>query len=1074
MGIGGHRELRRVSGAWRLTTGTLGLVALSALAALAAPRPAPPPKAKVAPIPVGFNRDIRPILSDKCFVCHGPDKGSRKAGLRLDLREEAVARGVIVPGSPEKSRLIARVFAKEAARMMPPVSAHKPLTATQKYLLRSWVAQGAKYEPHWSFVPPPARIPVPKVKNDAWCRTDVDRFVLARLEKEGLKPSPEASRPDWIRRVTLDLTGIPPTPEEVDAFIADTSAQAFDKVVDRLLASPRYGERMATPWLDVARYADSYGYQSDQLSPTWPYRDWVVRAFNENLPYDQFITWQVAGDLLPNATREQRLATAFNRLHRMTGEGGSVPEEWRLEGVADRVATFGTAFLGVTVECAHCHDHKYDPISQRDYYAISAFFNNIDEYGLYDRADIVPSPTLLLPTAAQEQEYAAAKTALKAAERALTDARDQAEGRFQKWLAARPVAPATLADLTGRFDFEQFEGDKLKNLAPEAKEPGVRLDEVPLVAGRVGKAIQLDGENNVNFPALGRFTRHTPFTLAFWMRDSQPADGPRAEPAVIFQACSGTDAGPHGYDLILEKGRLTARMFRHWPGNAIAVRAQQEIPKDVWTHVTVTYDGSSQAAGLRIYLNGKAAQRTLERDHLVKGTGQHTLVFGQRFRDKGFKGGQIDELSIFNRALTPVEAGHLFDGRLTAALANSVESEVSLREYYLSAIDAEARKSYANLAAARQRVVAAEDAQYEIAVMEEMRQNRPTHVLRRGDYDAPRTDENRVERGTPAGILAFDPKLPRNRLGLAMWLTRPDHPLTARVAVNRLWAPLFGRGLVETVENLGIQGGQPSHPELLDWLARDFIGGAWDVKRTLRMLVLSATYRQASAVRPDLLRRDSQNILLARGPSHRLSGEAVRDTALAASGLLDERIGGPPVSPYQPGDLWRESNTMSPAYRQSVGKDLYRRSLYTVLKRTAPMPNMLAFDTVSREVCVARRQRTGTPLQALVLLNDPQFVEAARVLGERMVRESAGDRSRAVRLAFRRLATREPTAGELTLLTSLFDEQEQYFKAHPEDAARLVRIGERPVDPALPAVTVAAATVVAQTVLNLDATIWKR
>jgi hypothetical protein len=452
----------------------------------------------------------------------------------------------------------------------------------------------------------------------------------------------------------------------------------------------------------------------------------------------------------------------------------------------------------------------------------------------------------------------------------------------------------------------------------------------------------------------------------------------------------------------------------------------------------------------------------------------HTLVFGQRFRDKGFKGGQIDELSIFNRAVSPVEVAHVFEGKLQPALAAARQHEAELREFYFSAIDPETRESQVALTTARQRVVAAEDPQFEIAVMEEMPGQRPTHVLLRGEYDAPKTDANRVQRDTPAGIHKFDSSLPKNRLGLAKWLTQPQHPLTARVAVNRLWAPLFGRGLVETVENLGIQGGQPSHPELLDWLARDFIASGWDVKRNLRMLALSATYRQASAARPDLLRRDSQNLLLARGPSHRLSGEAVRDSALAASGLLDERIGGPPVSPYQPGDLWRESNTMSPAYRQSVGKDLYRRSLYTVLKRTAPMPNMLAFDTVSREVCVARRQQTGTPLQALVLLNDPQFVEAARVLGERMVKEAAGDHARAVRLAFRRLATREPTPGEMTLLTTLFAEQERYFKAQPEDAARLVKIGERPVDPSLPPVSVAAATVVAQTILNLDAAIWKR
>jgi hypothetical protein len=458
----------------------------------------------------------------------------------------------------------------------------------------------------------------------------------------------------------------------------------------------------------------------------------------------------------------------------------------------------------------------------------------------------------------------------------------------------------------------------------------------------------------------------------------------------------------------------------------------------------------------------------------VKGTGQHTLVFGQRFRDKGFKGGQIDEAAIFNRALSPLEVGQLAGGKLAEALSAPKQHEAALREFYFSALDPEVRKAAATLAAARQRMVAAEDAQFEIAVMEEMPEPRPTYVLARGEYDAPRTEANRVQRSAPAAILKFDGRFPRTRLGLAQWLTAPDNPLTARVAVNRLWMTVFGRGLVETVENLGIQGQQPSHPDLLDWLARDFINHGWNVKRQLKLLVLSATYRQDSALRPDLQKRDPQNLLLARGPSHRLSGEAVRDTALAASGLLDERVGGPPVSPYQPGDLWRESNVMSPPYRQSVGKDLYRRSLYTVWKRTAPMPNMLAFDAVTREVCVARRQRTGTPLQALVLLNDPQFVEAARVLAERMVRESGGNPRTLVRIGFRRLTAREPTASELAALTALLAEQEAYFKAHPEDAGRLLKVGEHPADPKLSPVNVAAATVVAQTILNLDATIWKR
>ena len=1106
------------------------LLLLSSLAGFAAPRQ--PAKAP----PLSFNRDIRPILADNCFSCHGPDRSQRMAELRLDMREVAIGRGAIVPGNPEKSKLVARIFADERRRM-PPVYSHKHLTAAQKELLRRWIAQGAKYEPHWAFVPLPAHVPVPPVTGQAWCRNEIDRFVLARLEREGLRPSPEADRTTWLRRVTLDLTGLPPALSDGDAFLADRSPKAYEKVVERLLASPRYGERLAAPWLDVARYADSYGYQSDQLCPTWPYRDWVVKAFNDNLRYDQFITWQLAGDLLPHATREQRLATAFNRLHRMTNEGGSVPEEWRLEGVADRVATFGTAFLGLTTECARCHDHKYDPITQRDYYALSAFFNSIDEYGLYDRADIVPTPSLLLPTPPQEQELAAAREAVSRAEQGLAKARTEREALFREWLVRQPME-SSLPDLFGRFDFERFEGTKLPNLAPGATKHGARQDEVPLVEGHPGKAVQFDGENNVNFPDLGRFTRHTPFTLAFWMRDA----GTRAEPAVVFQACDGTDTGPHGYDLLIEQGRLTARLFRHWPGNALAVRTRAAVPNDSWTHVAVTYDGSSRAAGLRIYLDGQPADLEILRDRLYKGIGEHTLVFGQRFRDRGFKGGRIDELCIFARALTALEVAQLCDGRsLADALAQTRGPAASpcpppptsgkgglrrtapgaprapgltgqsgaadlvrrdggrqfqpalilsspspsiggggqgvgaeLRDYYFSAIDPEARRAAAALAEARRRLVAAEDASFEIAVMEEMPRPRPTYVLARGRYDAPKSEANRVGRDVPAGIMPFPQGLRRDRLGLAQWLTRPDHPLTARVAVNRLWAIFFGRGLVETVENFGTQGQPPSHPELLDWLARDFIQSRWNVKALVKKIVLSSAYRQASALRPELRQHDPQNLLLARGPSHRLSAEAIRDTALAASGLLDDRIGGPPVSPYQPGDLWRETNSMSPAYRPSVGRDLYRRSLYTVWKRTAPMPNMTAFDVPSREVCTARRQTTSTPLQALVLLDDPQFVEAARVLGEQMLKQAGPTAAARVRFAFRRLAAREPTAAELKLLTALYEEQCWLFRKEPDEAGKLIHIGDRKPDPTLPPGEVAAAAILAQTILSLDATVWKR
>ncbi|MDX1933684.1 MAG: DUF1553 domain-containing protein [Capsulimonadales bacterium] len=1046
---------------------TLAVLTLAvALAAMAAP-----PK-KVAPL--RFNRDIRPILAENCYTCHGMDADKRMAGLRLDERAAALARKAIVPGKPERSSIIERIQVRDA-RQMPPVHSRKSLTPRQKTLLARWVREGAVYEPHWAFVRLPERVPVPKVANAQWPRNYIDSFVLARLEKERLFPSPEASRSTYLRRVTLDLTGLLPTPAETDAFLNDTAPDAFEKVVDRLLASPRFGEKMASIWLDVARYADSYGYQSDQLSPTWPYRDWVIRAFNENMPYHRFITEQLAGDLLPDANRETRLATAFNRLHRMTNEGGSVPEEWRQEGVADRVQTFGMAFLGLTAECARCHDHKYDPVTQRDFYSLAAFFNNIDEHGLYDQGGIVPTPSLLLPDVGQAAALSSAKAAVIAAERSLASKRAERETEFRKWQERSPVPTspdgADWPDLIGRFDFETVEGNKLINLVPGATKQGERAEGTPLTPDERGNAVALDGENHIRFPELGRFTRHTPFTIAFRMKDARLTEGE----AVVFQACSGTDTGPYGYDLTVRDGYLTARIMRHWPGNAIAVRTRQPVPKNAWTHVAVTYNGSSRAAGLRIYVNGDAAPVSVVRDRLYKGTGAHTLVFGQRFRDKGFKGGRIDDVSIFERDLSAYEVLFLAKERPVEETPDRRSgNEKTLREYYFSAIDPETRAAAKALTAAREQQVRAEEPAFEISVMEEMPGKRPTYRLARGRYDAPVTEKDRVYPRTPAGILAYPRNLRRDRLGLAQWLTHPAHPLTARVAVNRFWAICFGRGLVETQEDFGIQGKPPTHPELLDYLARDFVRSGWNVKRLLKRIVLSQTYRQSSTQRPDLRTRDPQNLLLARGPSHRLTAEEIRDIALGGSGLLFERIGGPPVSPYQPGDLWRESNSMSPAYQQSKGPDLYRRSLYTVRKRTAPMPNMTVFDAVSREVCTARRSTTNTPLQALVLLNDTQFLEAARALGQRTLKEAGPTTPQRVTFAFRLLAVREPTARELMTLIRLYDDQRAIFAADPEAARKLIAIGESLPDPSLAPTDLAAATVLAQAVLNLDAVVWKR
>lgn len=1012
-----------------------------------------------------YDRDIRPILSDRCFVCHGPDAEQRQADLRLDTFEGLTAH-VVVPGKPEDSELVARIASDDESLRMPPPESNLALSAAEIELLRAWIAAGAEVTPHWAFRPLPAEVAVPAVNDNAWPRGDLDRFVLARLESEGLAPSPPADPLRLLRRLTLDLTGLPPSVEDIADFRQAAKRDrdaAIDAAVDRLLASPAYGEHMAVAWLDASHYADSYGYQSDQLNPQWPYRDWVVRAFNANLPYDEFVTQQLAGDLLPGATRDQRLATAFNRLHRLTNEGGSIAEEWLAENAADRVHTFGMAVLGLTLECARCHDHKYDPISQRDYYALAAFFNSIDENGLYDNASKTPSPSLLLPTAEQERQLAAAHSELAEAEAALSQAIVDGESRFQAWRPNRSQPPPD-ADLVRHVTFD---------------EPGVAVD-VPRIPGVKGQAAQFDGDRSADFADMLAIDRWQPFTIAFWLRDA--AANP--QPVVVVQQTRGTDVGYNGFDLMLAGGVLEARLYRVWPGNAIGVRARRPLPRDHWQHVVVTYDGSSRAEGLRLYLDGVELPTRIVRDRIrksasVAGYGGGELTLGARFRDRGFKDGAIDELRVYSRDLAPLEVADRFARETkTSAADESADDthESALRELYFSAIDAEVREQRKLVAAARRRLVEAEEPIHEVAVMEELPAPRPAYILARGAYDAPKSAANRVGRDTFAELAPpFPLGAPRNRRGLAQWATDPSHPLTARVLVNRLWANFFGRGLVATPENFGRQGAAPSHPELLDWLARDVVAHGWDIKRLCRQIVASATYQQDSRAMPELRARDPENVLLARGPSRRLSAEQIRDLALAASGLLDRTLGGPPVSPYQPGgDLWREVNTMSPAYQQSTGTALHRRSLYSVWKRTAPLPNMLAFDAVTREVCTVARSRTNTPLQALVLMNDVQFVEAARVLAAAVAGDAA-DPPKQITAAFLHLAGRDPDEIELDLLLDAYEEQLELFaNDEAQHASAYLALGEAPLGAETPSAELAALAATCQIIMNLDATIYER
>lgn len=1030
------------------------------LASLALPvllflEPSQPAKPKVS-----FNHQIRPLLSDRCYTCHGPDERTRKGGLRLDLREAALEAGAFVPGKPEESELVVRLHATDK-KLMPPAKTNLTLTPEEKKVLAQWIAEGAVYEPHWAFMAPVPHKP-PTVPSLAWTKGPIDAFILERLEREGLKPSPSATMEMWLRRVSFDLTGLPPTPAEIEAFLKDSSPQAKEKQVDRLLASKGFGERMALPWLDMARYADSYGYQADADTDFWPWRDWVIRSFNDNLPYDQFLTWQLAGDLLPQPTRDQRLATAFNRLHRMTNEGGSIPEEWRLEYVADRVHTFGTAMLGMTLECCRCHDHKYDPITMKDYYSLSAFFNNIDEWGTYDSARYKPTPTLNLATPEQEKRVKEAREKLRSLEATKEEIRKKALLEFPGWLQKQKSAPTSIAGELGRYSFDKEEKEgTIANLSNPAK-PASRSTANQLVAGKKGKAIQFTGDDPATFPVDWNLERDRPFTVSLEL--SWPKD---LAHGLIFHRSAGTDTGFHGPEARIDDGKLVLGLVRFWPGNAAMIRTIETFPKDEWTQVAFVHDGTGKAAGLEIWVNGQKQKVEILKDNLSKNVEPSGggIVVGERMRTPGLRNAKMDELRIFSRALSPIEIKDLSDGK---SLAQAFENQdpTALPDYFLAQPGGTWDTFQKELHKVRHELFQAETTIPEIPTMVEMAKPRQTYLLARGVYDAPR--DKPVERATPVSLGGWKEEYPKNRLGLARWLTAPGNPLAARVAVNQFWQHFFGKGLVPTSENLGLQGNLPTHPELLDWLALEFSTTGWDVKKLCKAMVLSSTYGQASSPTAELITKDPDNLFYGRMSPRKLTAELLRDTALFSGGLLVDKTGGPPVKPYQPAGLWRGQNAFLPEYVADKGEGLHRKSMYTFWRRTSPPPNMLAFDAPTRETCVARRQATSTPLQPLVLLNDPQWVEAARNLGLRMLK-TQGKTQDKIQAGFQIVTSRLPTEMELDRLTQLWTKQEKSFGEDKKAASAFLSLGEPKAPKDVNLVEFATAYSVAATILNLDA-----
>lgn len=1045
-----------------------------------------------------FNQDIRPILSDHCFQCHGPDATKRKAGLRLDVAEGAYAEvdpGVwaIRPGQPEESEVIRRIYSTDPDEMMPPPETKLPLNDQDRETIRNWIQSGAEYQSHWAFIPV-ERPEIPTISpkdlpDGVEIKNPVDALVFHKLQQRGWGPQPSATKEKLIRRVTLDLTGLPPTPEEVQAFVNDENPDAYEKWVDQLLERETYGERMAVDWLDLARYADSYGYQVDRERDVWAYRDWVINAFNKNLPFDDFIRWQLAGDLLPDPTREQILATAFNRLHPQKSEGGSIPEEFRTEYVADRVRTFGTAFLGLTLECSRCHDHKYDPIAQKEYYQLFAYFNNIDEAGLYAFfGSSIPTPTLRLTHDDQdqkiadaksrirelEQQWAALKEAVTSEDNTADDDDQEERTAFLNWLKSPErgqLASQSIPGEIAHFAFDEMaDGNKVANLA-SPDHPASIAGSNQLSEGYRGQAVELTGDDPVNLNQ-GNFTRNDPFSIGLWMWTPDLKE--RA--VVLHRSRAWTDSASRGYQLLLEEGKLSMSLIHFWPGNAMRVKTIDPFPIRNWTHVTVTYDGSSRAAGLQIYINGELAEVEVVRDKLTKnitGTGGDNIALGERFRDRGFAGGKIDELRVFERELSPLEATSLWNDLeyrdLLSRSLDCLEPEHlnRLSELYLLRENQKAAGLLAELKAARQSRSQAEDGVRELMVMGELspENRRISHILNRGAYDAP---GEIVEPATPEFLPAPGSRgKTSDRLDLANWLVTRQHPLTSRVTVNRFWQALFGIGLVETAEDFGSQGDAPIYPEALDWLSAEFMESGWDVKAIMKTIVMSHTYQQRSIADAEIMREDPKNRWLARGPRYRMNAEMIRDNALAVAGLLVQQVGGAPVKPYEVEVSFKPMGA-------DQGDGLYRRSIYTFWKRTGPAPVMMSFDAVKRDVCVARRERTSSPLQALALMNGTQFVEAARALGQDLIQNHPDCLESRIREAFWKTTSRAPSEKEIKICEQLFAEQKEYYTAHPEDAKAYNNIGKLPVPAEEDAAEIAAMTTLSAALLSHDECIVKR
>ncbi|MCB1224920.1 MAG: DUF1553 domain-containing protein [Verrucomicrobiales bacterium] len=1030
---------------------------------------------------LSFNRDVRPILADACFHCHGPDPGTREADLRFDTEAgffDPDSGPTVVKGQPEKSPLYQRIVTTDPDDIMPPQSAHRTMKPEEIALIRQWIEEGAPWQPHWSLIPP-QRPEVPANSGQTWGRNPIDAFVLDRLSKAGLQPNPPADPHTLVRRISLDLTGLPPAPEVVAAYAGGTplTQERIAALIDELMKSPHYGEHRARYWLDAARYGDTHGLHFDNYREMWPYRDWVVNAFNRNLHFDQFTLQQLAGDLLPEPSMDQLIATGFQRCNITTNEGGTIDEENLANYASDRVQTLGWVYFGLTTNCAQCHDHKFDPLTQKDYYSLAAFFRNTTQGPKDGNTKDGKGPALIVPAEKDLPRWHALPQEIAAAATQRDERRKAARPQFEQWLAqAKPSdlnQDVPSRDLAVHLPLNEGAGLEVSGTCrgPMTFQSTGPVSWTP--DGKLGPAPIFKRGASFDLGAAGDFEKNQPFSYGGWIKvDRNGQTG-----GIISHM--DEKGGYRGWDLWLQDRGLGVHIIDQWPGNALKVSTRNAVitPRK-WQHVFVTYDGSGKAKGVKIYINGVAEKLITNSDTLQPSASIRTqtpLRIGQRSHIQVFDDGSIQDVRIYSRAVNAKEVQAIMDvvplqGILAAAAAKRTpQQREALFTHFLATRDAEFQK--------RQDVVA----KLETEKQEIEKRSPVTHVqkenadspamaniLRRGQYDQVGEE---VTAAVPAALGVLPQNAPPNRLGLAQWIVSPNNPLTARVTVNRLWQQLFGVGLVSTSEDFGIMGSAPSHPELLDWLAVEFRESGWDVKRFLKLLMTSAAYQQSAATSPEKLEQDRDNRLLSRGPRFRMDGEMLRDYALAVSGLLSETMGGPGTKPYQPDNIWNVvglPNGDTRNYVQDQGENLYRRTLYNFWKRMAPSPNMEVFNAPSREVCTVRRERTNTPLQALVTLNDVQFVEAARHLAQTLVAAHGNDPAAVLHDASERVLCRPLKANESQLLLSTYRDLRAHYQAQPAEANALLEFGESPLPADLPPAETAAWTMVCSQLLNLD------